>query len=86
MITKEQWVDWKRNPVTQQYLRDLLETREGLKEGLAEGQSSNEREDCRTVGQCQGIKDSVEYAIQSFKYMEIDNGTQSGVVSSNSEG
>lgn len=79
MITKEMWVDWKRNPVTQQYLSDLMNTREGLKEGLAEGNSGDERQDCMTIGQCQGIKDSIEYAVRDFKYVELeeDNGSES---------
>ena len=79
MITKEMWADWKRDPVTRQFIEDLLFTRNGLKEGLVDGKTSSEREDCIIIGQCMGLKDAIQYAMEVFNYMELENAEGSGV-------
>lgn len=76
VITKEQWMDWKRHPVTQQYLADVMNTREGKKEEISDGRVSGD-ELLIEIGRTQGIKDCVEYAIREFQYMEIEeNGVE----------
>lgn len=88
MVTKEEWVNWKNSACTQQYLKNLHNKREDLKDGLAEGQTSTEREDCIIIGRTQGIKDAILFAVKDFDYIQLedDNGTESGSVPSNSEG
>lgn len=65
----------------------LQEQRQVLLEGLAEGQSGSEREDCMVIGRAQALKDAIEYAIKTFDYIQIeDSNAQSGSVSDYSEG
>ena len=72
-ITKEEWMDWKALKVTQEFLRRVQETRETLKEGLAEGHAGSNDELNRSVGQCQGIKDVVVYALRDFDVVAISS-------------
>lgn len=65
-ITKEEWVAWRSLKVTQEFLSRLNENREGLKEGLAEGQASNDKELYITIGQCQGLLDAIRYGVRDF--------------------
>lgn len=76
------WMDWKRNPVTQQFLTDIMTTREGKKEDIADGKVVEQFELFIEIGRTQGIKDCFEYAVREFKFMEIDSdhGTESGSV------
>lgn len=83
MVTKEQWVDWKHNPVTMRFLGRLNDKREMIKEGLAEGQSENVQVD---IGRTQGLKDALSYALVEFDYVEIEENVESGSLSSDSEG
>ncbi len=66
MITKEQWVMWKQDPVTQAFLSDLYKTREELKEGMAEGAADSNIEIYRTQGRCMSIKDAIHHARVEF--------------------
>ena len=72
-ITKEEWMDWKSNKVTYEFLKRLSENREMLKEGLAEGQAGNIDEMNRVIGQCQGIKDSIDYAVWKFDVIDMSS-------------
>ena len=72
-ITKEEWMDWKSNKVTYEFLKRLSENREMLKEGLAEGQAGNIDEMIRVIGQCQGIKDSIDYAVWKFDVIDMSS-------------
>ena len=65
-ITKEEWQDWKRNKVTQEYFRRVVDQREQYKEGLVEGHAENHQERDIVIGRCQGIKDCIDYAISGF--------------------
>lgn len=66
MLTKEQWVIWRKDPVTQAFLADLHKTREELKEGMAEGAVSEDIEVYRTQGRCMSIKDAIHHALVEF--------------------
>lgn len=68
-ITRQEWGDWKHSKVTKEFLRRIHEKRELLKEGLAEGQTAGIDQD-RTIGQCQAIKDILDYAIFSFETLD----------------
>ena len=76
-ITKEEWMDWKSNRVTQEYLTRLVSNREMLKEGLAEGQAGDNDQLHRVIGQCQGIKDSVDYAYRDFDVIDVSSEEES---------
>lgn len=88
-VSKEMWIDWKRNPVTMDFLGALNDKREQIKEGIAEGQSGNVDLD---IGRSQGLKDALKYALVEFDYIEFNqpeeeaNGTESSGFSSDSEG
>lgn len=86
MVTKEQWVDWKNHPVTQQYLRDIHGNREDRKDEIADGKVEG-NELYLEIGRTQGIKDCFDYALHQFNYIQLEdhNGTESGSVSGNSE-
>ena len=72
MVTKEMWVDWKNNPVTQQYLKDLHTVRVGKLEEIGEGVVTGEAL-LIEIGRTQGLRDSIEYALRGFNYMEIES-------------
>lgn len=69
-IPKEEWQRWKTNPVTLQFLADIMNMREGVKEALVQAAHSTEQARLVDIGKCQGIKGAMVYAIEDFKYME----------------
>ena len=71
-VSKQEWIDWKSNSVTKEYLRRILDKREQIKEGLVEGQSTREEVD-KYIGQCQAYKDSFDYAVFDFEYEEVNS-------------
>ena len=71
-VSKTEWLQWKANKVTKSYIEGLLNKREFLKEGLAEGQTRGE-EALIDVGRCQALKDAVMNAIEDFDYLERDD-------------
>lgn len=74
MVSKDQWVDWKNHPVTQEYLKRILGSRESIKEGIAEGQSEDNEHLYIQIGRAQGMKDCFEYAIRDFEYVNLEEG------------
>jgi hypothetical protein len=70
-VTKEQWMDWKKNPVTHQFLADVMNSRMEVLEGVADSASGENRDLLLILlGRTQGMKDAVQYAIHSFSYHE----------------
>lgn len=67
--TKADYQAWKANPVTKFYLQAIMEKREHLKEGIAEGQSENVSLD---IGRTQSLKDVLDYAIFNFDTVDED--------------
>ena len=65
MITKEDWVTWKKNEVTQGFVQALFNRRELYKEGMAEG--AHDEDFQRTIGKCMGIQDALNYALLDFE-------------------
>lgn len=68
-VTKREWIEWKQNKVTKEYIERIYTKREQLKEGLAEGQAEGTEHD-RVIGQCQAIKDAIDYAVFNFETLE----------------
>ena len=68
-VSKEEWVHWKSGKVTQEFAQRLIDKRELLKEGLAEGQSENYN---LSVGQCQAYKDVIEYVLETFEVIDSE--------------
>lgn len=54
-ITEEMWVDWQNHPVTKAFAEYLVAQREALKEALALGHFSTEREIYKAIGSCAAI-------------------------------
>lgn len=84
VISKEQWVDWKRNPVTQAYLQILLENRGNRLSEIGEGAELETNKLYMEIGRTQGIRDSFLLATKDFPYMELEDGTESSGLPSNS--
>ena len=68
-VLKSEWLQWKSSKVTKAFIAGLLNKREYLKEGLAEGQTRGD-EALIDVGRCQALKDTVMDAIEDFNYIE----------------
>lgn len=66
-VTKEDWMQWKSNPVTRQYLSDLNLERETVKEDLARGSFGVSFD--RGIGGCEGLKFAIEYLMNNFEYL-----------------
>lgn len=69
-VSKEQYIKWRSDETTKEYLKRLFEKRELLKEGLAEGQAGLEQE--RTIGQCQAYKDAIDYGLYDFEFIDVE--------------
>lgn len=69
-ISREDWAEWKKHKVTFEYLTRLQENRELLKEGIAEGHAGDNDQLNRVIGQCQGIKDCIDYAVRQFDVVD----------------
>lgn len=67
-VSKEEYLEWKSNRVTKQFLQDLYNKREMLKEGVVELQDSNESARLVTIGRCQAMKDTMDWALRDFEY------------------
>lgn len=82
MVTKEEWVDWRRDHVTLELLRGLYQKREAIKEGIAEGEPTDDKEMYIAMGRAQALKDTIKYITEHFDYVEIEvkDGTESGSV------
>lgn len=78
-MTKEEWVDWRDNFVTQAFLEALQDTRDGKKEEIAEGKVEGNQLYVE-IGRCQGLKDALDYALRYF-HLEEDNAKGSGLPS-----
>lgn len=71
-VSRSEWSDWKNSRITKGVVESIFNTREELKEGLAEGQASTDRELCILIGRCQGLADSIDF-IMKHKVEEIDD-------------
>lgn len=69
-ITKSEWMDWKSNKVTYEYLSRLHGMREEYKEGLVEGRAEGKEQQDVVIGRCQGLKDAVDYAVKGFDVID----------------
>lgn len=67
-VAAHEWEDWKANRVTKAYIQRLYIQREGLKEELAEGKAGTDV--ALFIGRCQGIKDSIDYAVTDFEFSQ----------------
>ena len=61
VVTEEEWLDWKQNPVTEEYFRMLVKERERIKENLVLGTYDE-------VSKAQGVAQ----ALQNLKDMKYD--------------
>lgn len=64
-VSKQEWIDWKSNSVTKEFLERLFTKREEIKEGIAE-ETIVEEAIQRHIGQCQAYKDVINYALYDF--------------------
>lgn len=62
MFTKEEYVDWRSSKITKLLLKTLAENRQGKLEDIADGKAQ-QSDLYVTIGQVQGIKDSVEFML-----------------------
>ena len=73
-ITKDEWLQWKSHKVTQEFLTRLYDQREQLKEGMADGQAGTDHESNvliqKTIGQCMGLKDAIDYGVRNFDVID----------------
>jgi len=55
-MNKNEYLSWKEHPVTEEMIRALTETREGIKEELASGATLDSHEQtARYVGNIEGL-------------------------------
>lgn len=71
MITKRDWLDWKSQEVTKFLLHALNQKRELLKEGLANGEASEESFK-REVGRCIALQEAIEFIVHGPEFDEED--------------
>lgn len=71
-ITPEQWVDWKNRPETREFIKQLNDSREDLKEGLAEGHADQPKDYDQTIGRCMALRDVIVHVKQLGKGIDED--------------
>lgn len=76
IISKDEWVNWKKNPVTRRFLLAVHQKREDLKEGISEGQAGDDL--FIAIGRCQGLKDCLDYATKAFEFDEEEKTNERG--------
>lgn len=73
-VTKAEWQDWKRSPVTKFLVYAYLTKLEYLKNGLIDGHFTGEEARLIAIGRGQSFKDAIDYIIDNFETIqeEID--------------
>lgn len=67
-ISKEEFIEWKNSRGTKQFVEDLFNTREELKEGIVEMRHSTEEDRCIAIGRAQALKDTIDHIIYNINY------------------
>lgn len=70
-ITFDEWVNWKKQPVTQFILDALNQKREALKEGIAEGHSEQAFLE-RQIGRAMSLKDAIRFILEEAVDKPVD--------------
>lgn len=70
-ITFDDWVNWKKHPVTQYIVEGLYNKREAIKEGMAEGQSETEFIQ-RQIGRAMSLKDAIDFILKDAVDKPVD--------------
>lgn len=69
-VSKEEWVHWKGNKVTQRLIHGLALKRAGMLEDWADGKCSNVEAEKVVQGYVQSLKDTIEYILRDFDFIE----------------
>jgi len=69
-VTKQEWQNWKRDPVTKYLVFALLNRLEDTKDAIIDGHVGTEDERLIAIGQARNLKDVVDYVISSFQTIE----------------
>lgn len=67
MITKSQWVAWKHDPVTKEFLIQLNEWKENRVADVFTGKTVTEREDQLAVGEVRGAEQAMRLAAEDLE-------------------
>lgn len=70
-VTKEEWVAWRNDKVTLQFLSSAMNQRDLVSEGVLQGIVTGE-DRLIDIGKCQGIQGLIQLAIQNFDYIKED--------------
>jgi hypothetical protein len=66
--SKEEWKSWIRDRITQQFLSDVQDEREDVKELIVQGKGPEQIKEM--IGSCLGMQWVLDYAIRDFNYRE----------------
>ena len=67
MVTKSQWVAWKHDPVTKEFLIQLNEWKENRVADVFTGKTVTEREDQLAVGEVRGAEQAMRLAAEDLE-------------------
>jgi len=63
VVTSEMWLDWKKHPVTNAFMREITLRRENLKEDMARGGFGDKFE--RAIGAALALSDVLNVELQT---------------------
>lgn len=79
-IDKTEYLEWKSSRATKQFVQELFEKREALKEGIVELGHSTDQARFVDIGRAQCLKDVIDHVLFDFNYRgrnedEMDSGS-----------
>ena len=69
-VFKSQWHDWKQSKITKKLVKDIFNKREMIKEGWAEGQHEDQKQEFLDKGRCMAMKDIIDYILYEFETID----------------
>ena len=68
--TKEEYQQWRGNPITKVLVQLLFDKREVLKEGIAQGEAGSLDYLHEVIGRTQALKDAIDCILHDFPVIE----------------
>lgn len=69
-VTKQEWQNWKKDPVTKYLVFALLSQLEDIKDAIISGHEGVHEECSVAIGRARSLREAVSYIISDFQTIE----------------